>query len=503
MKKNNENSMMKEVFTYLILLALTACVPTPHDVRMAEVQLEMYPDYQDITIPCNMAPLNFLLRGDYTAVNLHVEGRNNTTIEQTCKGYKMVFSQDVWQQIISQHLNDSVNVTLCAEKEGQWWQFPSFKWFISADSIDAYITYRLIEPGYEVWDKVCIEERCIENFDTRLLADGRELGNRCMNCHTHGGKQGEYSFFHLRGENGGTMLSRDGRLRKVNLRTPEMKSGAVYGDWHPTGQYAVFSGNVIIPAFHTYKSKRLEVYDTMSDLCVADFDNNRMLFPSVAGNTAQTYETFPCFSADGRSIYYCAAQNPCGDTIPSAQDMQDKVEELQYSLCRVDFDPKTGDFGTSTDTIYNALQQGGSVNFPKCSPDGRYLCFTRSDYGTFPIWHQESTLCLIDLEGTPGKQVIYDTKQNGTYHTWSHNSRWIAFASKRNDGQYGRVHFAHLDLSQNGVISKPFILPQADPEMDDWNLRSYNIPDLSTQSVPYQNSDIKILVEQISAENFK
>lgn len=493
---------MNKAIIYIFFLLLTACVPTPHDVKMAEDQLDMYPDYRDVTIPCNIAPLNFLLRGDYTAVNLRIEGKDSKGIEQTYKGHKMVFKQAIWRQIISQNLNDSITVTVCAEKDGQWWQFPSFKWYISADSIDAYITYRLIEPGYEVWDKVCIEERCIENFSTRLLADGKELGNRCMNCHTHGGKQGEYSFFHLRGENGGTMLSRNGRLRKVNLRTPDMKSGAVYGDWHPSGQYAVYSGNVIIPAFHAYKSRRLEVYDTMSDLCVADFDNNRMLFPEVAGNTAETFETFPCFAADGRSIYYCAAQNPCGDTIPSAQDLQDKIEELQYSLCRIDFDPETGTFGTMADTIYSAYQHDGSANYPKCSPDGRYLCFTRSDYGTFPIWHQEATLYFIDLKAPSGQQMIYDTKQNGTYHTWSHNSRWIAFASKRYDGQYGRVHFAHIDEDKNGFISKPFILPQADPEMDDWNLRSYNIPDLSTLPTPYQNKDVKILFEQISAENF-
>lgn len=498
---------MKNVITYLLLLLLTACVPTPHDVRMAEVPLTMYPDYQDVTIPCNIAPLNFLLRGNYTAVNLRVEGKDHSIVEQSCRGAKLVFRKDVWQQIVSQNLNDSVGVTICAEKDGQWWQFPSFKWYISADSIDAYITYRLIEPGYEVWDKVCIEERCIENFETRLLADGNELGNRCMNCHTHGGDKGQYSFFHLRGEKGGTILHRDGKLRKVTLKTPEMKSGTVYGDWHPSGQYAVFSGNVIIPAFHTMKSRRLEVYDTMSDLCVADFDHNKILFPAVADDTSNSLETFPCFSADGRSIFFCSAPNPCGDTIPSARDLEDHIQELHYSLCRIDFNPENGSFGTEVDTIYNARLEGGSANYPKCSADGKYLCFTRSDHGTFPIWHQEATLCFIPLQDsiqTAAKTTLIDSQENGTYHTWSHNSKWLAFASKRADGQYGRVHFIHIGNEYNkSSLSKPLTLPQEDPEMDDWNLRSYNIPDLSTQSMSFGQKDIKTLLEQVPAEIFK
>lgn len=56
-----------------------------------------------------------------------------------------------------------------------------------------------------------------------------------------------------------------------------MISAAVYGDFHPSGRYAVFSSNIIIPAFHAQGSKRLEVYDTESDLAIADFEQNRMI----------------------------------------------------------------------------------------------------------------------------------------------------------------------------------------------------------------------------------
>ena len=113
-----------------------------------------------------------------------------------------------------------------------------------------------------------------------------------MNCHVHGGNSGNLSMFHLRGEGGGTILNRDGKLRKLALKNGQMISAAVYGDFHPDGRYGVFSSNVIIPMFHTESNRRLEVYDTVSDLAVADFDGNRMIVsPLTADSTV--LETFP------------------------------------------------------------------------------------------------------------------------------------------------------------------------------------------------------------------
>jgi len=504
---------MRPIFLSLALLLLallSACAPTPHDVVTATEPLVIYPAYQGVTIPCNIAPLNFLLRNEVDAISVCIGSRNWQS-----RGRKMIFDADEWHQLISSHLGDSLTVHVTARQAstGQWCDYPPFQWYISPDSLDSYLTYRLIEPGYEVWDNVTIEERCTENFSTRLLADGRQLGNRCMNCHTHGGDRGQYSFFYIRGEKGGTILNRDGRLRKLTLKNDRVGGGTVYGDWHPSGRYAVFSTNVIIPAFHSKGSRRLEVYDTTSDLCVADFERDSMLISPLLTHTHSSLETFPAFSSDGRWIFFCSAQQPCGDTIPSARQLRDHVDELHYSLCRIAFDAETGTLGNTIDTLYNAPLQGGSVSFPKCSPDGQWLCFTRSDYGTFPIWHAEATICLIPMQQITCPQVeqvtLIDTHQNGTYHSWSHNGRWLCFASKRHDGQYGRVHFMHIPSSLSplnsplSTLHSPFPLPQPDPEMDDWNLRSYNIPDLSTLPVPFGQSQVKTLLEEVNAQPFK
>ncbi len=501
-------SIKYHLLTYLmpaVLLAATGCVPTPHDATATDKPAPIYPDYRDVTVPCNIAPLNFMLRGDFDAVSCQVKDTSGATL-LACneRGRKVIFDEQMWHSLMRSYNGKELRLSVASRNadDGQWTQYPDFGWTISPDSIDPFVTYRLIEPGYEVWDNVCIEERWTENFGRRLLADGRQLGNRCMNCHTHGGDRGQYSFFYLRGEGGGTILNRNGQLRKVALRSPLMRGGTVYGDWHPSGRYAVFSTNVIIPAFHAESHRRLEVYDTESDLCVADFERDTILLCPLVTNTPDHYETFPAFSADGRWIYFCTAPNPCGDTLPSATDLRDKIGQLRYSLCRLAFDAATGTFGTEVDTLYNARLEGHSMSFPKCSPDGRYLCYTLSDYGTFPIWHREARLGFLQLQDDSIASNTVTT-ENGTYHSWSHNSRWIAFASKRADGQYGRIYFAHIEPHRPlQLLSKPLVLPQADPEADDWELRSYNIPDLSTQPVPFDQNDVKTLFEGVPATPF-
>lgn len=72
-------------------------------------------------------------------------------------------------------------------------------------------------------------------------------------------------------------------------------------------------------------------------------------------------------------------------------------ESVRYDLLRAEFDFATGALGERVDTLYDSRTAGGSVSFPRVSPDGRYLMYTRADYGTFPVWHAEADLAVMDL----------------------------------------------------------------------------------------------------------
>ncbi|OAV69890.1 Tol-Pal system beta propeller repeat protein TolB [Bacteroidales bacterium Barb6XT] len=98
------------------------------------------------------------------------------------------------------------------------------------------------------------------------------------------------------------------------------------------------------------------------------------------------------------------------------------------------------------------------------SPDGKHLLYTLSDYGNFPVWHTEVDLYMIDLstgEYHPLEQAN-SAGATDSYHSWSSNSRWIVYGSRRTDRLYTRPYIAYIDTAGNSA--KPFLLPQKDTE---------------------------------------
>ena len=480
------------VWMPLLAFLLFAC-SRPYDVRPFGPGTDrpdvVFPDYQDVTIPCNIAPLNFYYTDPAGSRFATTFSAGDVTV--TCKGREVVWKERQWSRLLAAAVGSDIEVR-SSYKSGD--DPISWQWTIhvSPDHIDPYLTYRLIEPGFEVWDDLEIVERHLESFDTRLISDWRHTGNHCMNCHIHAQGRGDLSMFYLRGEGGGAILNRGGTLRKLTLRDSAMISPTVYGEIHPAGRFGVFSTNTIIPAMHSAGGRRMEVFDKASDLCVADFDNNRMLtFPDYA--RMDVLETFPVFSADGNYVYYCAAE---------ARSLPAEIDQMMYSLVRIPFDAETGTLGSPADTVWSASARGASVCHPKASPDGRWLLFTIADFGTFPINHRECDLCLMDLStgNVMDLSAVNDDKSD-TYHSWSSDSRWFVFASKRGDGMFGKPWFSHV--SPDGTVTKPFLLPQENPHFYDTMLRSFNVPDLGNAPVGFDAAEIGRIWKEVPAESFE
>ena len=434
----------------------------------SEGPLVIYPDYKDVTVPATIAPLNFR----YAMADVR-RARTTFTLGDksvTIKGTEVEWRLGAWKAFLAGAAGRTISVEAEAVVDGK----PlTDRWsiFVSEDPMDGWLTYRLIEPSYQMYNEVSIRERCVENFDETIICDYKHADDACMNCHVHGQSRGDYSLYYIRGPHGGSILNQNGTLRKLTLNAEGMLSATVYGELHPGGRFGVFSTNIILPSFHTLTGKRMEVYDTASDLTVADFENNKMInVPNVA--RPDKFETFPAFSADGKSVFYCVA-----DSLPVPQ----RIMELKYDLVRADFDPETGRIGEQVDTVWSGVAHNASVCHPKASPDGRWLMFSVADYGTFPLFHPECTLYLTDLASgeTRALDEIKGDKSD-SYHSWSSNSRWFVFASKRGDGQYGKPYFCHLDAE--GRTTKPFVLPQKTARFYTYNLKSFNVPDLGNAS---------------------
>ena len=253
----------------VMVMLLVACTPTPYDVKRSEEDVVIYPDYKNVTIPVNIAPMNFVVRGaeavEVKAGNLIIRNR----------GGVVRFGMQEWRRLIKE--NDTIEVEVTALKNGQWTVYRKFNWYVVGDSIDQFLTYRLIEPDYSVWSRLQIKQRCVESFEEYVLADYNLQENRCMNCHTPCSQSSQLSMMYVRGDGGGAILNQNGRLRKLNIKTPDMVATSTYFTFAPSGRYVVFSANVVVPAVHGMAQKRLEVYDTESDIYVADLEKNKII----------------------------------------------------------------------------------------------------------------------------------------------------------------------------------------------------------------------------------
>ena len=163
--------------------------------------------------------------------------------------------------------------------------------------------------------------------------------------------------------------------------------------------------------------------------------------------------------------------------------MPDKYREARYGLYRIAFNAEDMSFGDSLECVYDAPAEGFSVSFPRISPDGRFLCFTRHGYGNFSIWHKDSDLWLADLkDGSVRPMENVNSDNVDSFHTWSSDGKWLVFSSRRDDGLYTKPYFTHVDA--DGNATKPFLLPQKDPKSYyKRQMRSYNLPAFTTGKV--------------------
>ena len=228
---------MKPLLSLFTLLTLLSCTPTPDNVQKSNDLPPIYPDYCDITIPENIAPLNFLIRDDRCEA---IEVRAGE-IRVNASGNEAVFDIDDWKDLLQQSAGQTLTVTVSALISGQWIEYRPFEWQVVKDKIDPYLTYRLIEPDYEIWNQIQIQQRCLENFDVNAIGHYEQLENRCMNCHTYGSQSPDLSMMYVRGSKGGAFLNQNGKLRKLAIKTDDMVSGSVYFGFSPSGRYITFS----------------------------------------------------------------------------------------------------------------------------------------------------------------------------------------------------------------------------------------------------------------------
>lgn len=459
----------------IICWLTVSCTSRPENPVAVNDMPNIYPDYKGVTIPAEIAPLNFnMATDDADMVDVSVRGSKGGVIHT--QGEYADFDIDEWHSLTAQNKGGKLTFTVCAKKDGEWKQYKDFTVNVSPYAIDEWgLTYRRIAPGYETYSKMGLYQRDLSNFNEYAIIENTQVPGMCVNCHSAHQTDPSKFVFHVRGNHGATMFQIDGMREWLKAKNDLLGGSMVYPYWHPSGKYCAFSTNQTRQGFHVIKDERIEVFDLSSDVFVYNPATHEILTDSLL-QTKDWSENSPVFSPDGRTLYYMTCKQ---------QDYPVHYKDEKYNLCKISFDPETGKFGENVDTIFNAVAMGKSLTWPRPSHDGKYIMFTLMDYGYFSIWHNESDQWLLDLQTGEARELKeINSDKADSYHNWSMNSHWVVFTSRRDDGYYTRLYMACVD--DKGHFSKPFMLPQRHPmEYYSESLFSFNTPDFTKTKVEF------------------
>ena len=483
--------MMKRLTIFLALcLTVLSCERAVKVDGSLGTDPEIFPDYAGVTIPSNIAPLNFSYTGEGES-RLMVESASGTRWIKSKEGL-FSFGARSWRKMLQSCKGSDLTLTVVVRKDGRWMAFNPFRITVDDSRIDPYLAYRLIPPGYQGWYEMGIYQRDLESYSQKAIYRNVLTQRNCVNCHSFRDRDPGDMLFHARASFGGTVMIRDGEVMKLNTKTDSTISALVYPYWHPSGKYVAFSVNKTHQSFFNHDPNRIEVFDAESDVVVLNTETDEISYSPLT-KSPDAFETFPTFSPDGRSLYFCSSK--------AVAPMPKEYARVKYSLCRIDFDPETFSFGDSVDTLYSASLNGKSVSFPRVSPDGKLLVFTLSEYGNFSIWHKDADLWAADLSsGEVYPLEGLNSEDVESYHSWSGDSRWLVFSSRREDGLYTRPYIAFI--GEDGQPGKPFLLPQRNPlKFYSELMVSYNIPELVSGKVKVGKHRISSVLRKSAGTN--
>jgi len=469
------------VLGLIFIIVFTGCGKKIRNYSIEDRFASIFPDYNNIVIPPNIAPLNFYIKEKGSKFQVEIYSKNGDKLVINQVSAKIEIPVGAWQKLLKHNVGNNIFIDIYCKKE-KWVKYTTLTDSIAGDPIDSYLSYRLINNTYLFWGDMGIYQRNLENFDESTIFSNSSSNKGCVNCHSFCKANPKKMLIHFRRSYPGTLILNDDKITKINSTTKYTMSPFVYPSWHPGGNYIAYSVNLINLYFSTNRDALSEVSDQASDIVLYKISTNSVITsPKIS---TRDRENLPTWSPDGKWLYYISA--------PEAQKGNLTNRNMaKYSLLRIPFDTATNTFG-NVDTLLSSRKTGKSISFPIISPDGRYVLFCMLDHGYFTVFDKFSDLYILDLKNNNYHKLNINSSSNENYHGWSQNGRWIVFNSRRLDDIYSTPFFAYFD--RNGNTYKPFVLPQKDPLFYNTFLKHYNRPEFITGKVKLNSNQIRDLI---------
>ncbi|MBN1508130.1 MAG: PD40 domain-containing protein [Sedimentisphaerales bacterium] len=481
MDRINRHSLI--VLVAVALLAGSVCVmafrppAALNDAPAAGRAAKIHPDCSNAVIPPNIAPLDFQIQEEASRYFVRIGSATGRPIEIASRSGRVTIPRKAWCELLAGNRGQRLSFDIFAQQAGgEWQRFDSVHCTVAKEDIDPYLVYRRIHPVHAAHREMGVYQRDLTGFKESTVLTGGYFHGGCVNCHTFCNNRTDRMLISTRTARytSAAILVDHGEARKVG-------STFGYASWHPSGKILTYSMNKVVLFHHTVSDESRDVMDL--DSLIAYYVVGPQTVKTAPDlSRKDRLETYPTWSPDGRFLYFCSAPLTWTDRTAIPEGYQ----EVRYDLMRIGYDADKDQWGT-LETVLSAKETGKTILLPRVSPDGRWLLFCMCDYGCFPVYQSSSDLYMIDLEAAKEtgryeyRRLDISSDQSESWHSWSSNSRWIAFSSKRGSGVFTRTYLSYVDA--NGIAHPPLVLPQKDPTHYDTCLWAYNVPELAAEAV--------------------
>jgi len=313
----------------------------------------------------------------------------------------------------------------------------------------------------------------------------------CANCHSvsHDGKtlgidvdgpqndKGLYALVPLRKV---STISTDYVVRWSNFSDPDKTAQKRFGfmsQVSPDGNYVITS--IDVPGAHGRRiADRLyngsftfygfgQVFFPTRGVLAWYSRESRTLKPLPGADDPDYVHTSAFWSPDGKYLIFsrAKARDPFAPGQPPAKYANDPNEtQMPYDLYRIPFNDGKGG---KAERVIGASENGMSNNFPKVSPDGKWIVFVRNKNGL--LMRPDSQLYIVPFEGGVERRLNCNLKVMNSWHSFSPNGRWLVFSSKW-PSYYTHMYLTHID--ENGNDSPAILIENATAAN-----RAVNIPE--------------------------
>jgi len=414
----------------------------------------------------------------------------------------------VWEEMKQAGLQLDITVTILGYIKSQILSGATVSFRTAADSVNALIFYRAVPLpfSYALKNLEKIRWHLGDIKSPRPPATLLQNLSLCGNCHsfTRDGKtlamdvdyandKGSYVISEISRE---TPLTSDKIITWSDYKRQDgQNTYGLLSQISPDGRYVastVKDRSIFVPIDNLEYS---QLFFPIKGI-IAIYDRQTGKFQALPGADNPTLvQSNPSWSPDGKYLYFARttayihpeAEKSKDVVLPTsmAQNFIDGKQEFKYDIYRIPFNNGKGGVA---EPVPGASNNGMSNYFPRISPDGKWLVFTKAN--NFMLLQPDSRLYILPTAGGEPRQLAGNTTAMNSWHSWSPNSKWLVYSTKFR-GPYTELLLTHID--EQGNDSPPVLL-----ENLSFTDRAINIPEFVNQ----QSGEWTAMVDQFSNQSY-